>query len=829
MARSSPSTLSKAIEPFEEQIKILDQLTVKMLPGKSDSRSLRLRKAALSIYYEKELSKVWAQIETYKTTFIFHCTSIPSPELILEPSPLRGYYHYPASVVSHLVIRDKPLSKIGEASLTPNLGASSPVVVLLGMGGCGKTQIALRYCQQSEANRVFSSIFWVDAYSPATAAQSFTSAAGVITGKKADPGDFKASLRLVRESLTTWTNHWLIVFDNFDDPTLFESRNIKEYFPHGMNGAILITTRHQDVRRLGQTISINEMSQDEGLDLLFRQVGCQKNESNSSIARDIVARLGYLALAIDQAGAYISARGLPLSLFMDHYNKRREQVLKETPRSLWEYRRKLNNAEAETSLSVFTTWELSFEQIDDTDLKGKTLKHLLTLSAFFNNTDIFEDLFMVFHGLNNPVWMEEFGSEDAWDSFRFQDALAQLAKLSLISSLKITAAGANFSLHPLIQDWIKLRSDVQDRRKLAIEAIYMLANYIYSVQKDSDHFTFIRRQIVLSHLTASIQNEVNYLVHIEELNRIPALTYAAHNFASFYSSLGLHAEAETMLSWALEEEEMMNGRHHISTLETANKLACVYADQGRLAEAERVCKQALIDIEKVVGTVHVSTLDTSCTLADNYFDQGRLSEAETLYDEIIIKAEKRLGPEHRVTLHIITSLARLYESQGRLVEAEAMFIRSLKGKEKRYGQDHIITLAIVNNLAIFYDHQDRLAEAEALYDQALKGEMQELGKDHHLTMTTTNNLALFYEQRGRVAEAEAMFTRLPANKTSAEGDLEGGKNDKGGVKVEIKPAGSQPRKRVRAHQTALVSARGYTNTKKRSHPKPNNKAARSQA
>ena len=431
---SSPSTLSKIIKPCEEQLNLLDQLTVKMLPSRSDSTILRLRKAGLSIYYEKELSRVWARVESYKTTFIFHFTntaSQPVPALVV---PVSTHYHYPASVASHLVVREEPLRKIEDAFSRPNLIVQPQIVVLLEMGGCGKTQLALWYCQQSEANGLFSSIFWVDASSPTAVTQSFSAIAGIITENKADRQNFEANLRIVKDCLGTRTDRWLIVFDNFDDPTAFKSRDIKEYFPHGKNGAILVTSRHGDVRRLGETISVDEMSQNEGLELLFRQTSCDRNESNALVAREIITRLGNIALAIDQAGAYVSARRLPLHLFMDHFNKRREQVLKETPNNLWEYRKKLDDTEAETSLSVFTTWELSFQQIDRYESSGKTLKHLLSLSAFFNNTDIFEDLFRGYKTSRNPNWLKEFCHERTWDSFKFQDVLAQLVKLNDIDS-----------------------------------------------------------------------------------------------------------------------------------------------------------------------------------------------------------------------------------------------------------------------------------------------------------------------------------------------------------------------------------------------------------
>ena len=321
-AANSMSTLSKVIEPFEEQINLLDQLTAKILPAKSDSRTLRMRKAALSIYYEKELSRVWAQIETYKTTLIFHFTDTAArPDMMLKAKPIVTHYLYPTSV-SYLVVREISLSALEDGFSDHTLAMNPRIVVLLGMGGCGKTQIALQYCQRSEEKGQFSSIFWVDASSLTALKQSFSSIAGTITLNKADPNDFELNLQIVRGSLSDRTDRWLMVFDNFDDPEAFESRDIKEYFPHNKNGAVLFTSRHGDARRLGRTISTSEMSESEGLELLFRQAKCDRNESNKRIAVEIISRLGGLALAIDQAGAYISARNLPLHLFMDHYNKR---------------------------------------------------------------------------------------------------------------------------------------------------------------------------------------------------------------------------------------------------------------------------------------------------------------------------------------------------------------------------------------------------------------------------------------------------------------------------------------------------------------------------
>ena len=96
------------------------------------------------------------------------------------------------------------------------------------------------------------------------------------------------------------------------------------------------------------------MTEDEGLELLLRQSELELDDRNAVEGKKIINKPGYLPLAIDQAGAYISARRLPLQHFLEHYDERREVVLKHTP-SLWEYRRKLNKDEDETLLTAFAT------------------------------------------------------------------------------------------------------------------------------------------------------------------------------------------------------------------------------------------------------------------------------------------------------------------------------------------------------------------------------------------------------------------------------------------------------------------------------------------
>lgn len=128
--------------------------------------------------------------------------------------------------------------------------------------------------------------------------------------------------------------------------------------------------------------SSRQFSEAEGLDLLLHQSHHGTTDDNIREGTMIVQKLGCLALAIDQAAAYITFRHLPHVHFMDHYEERKKTILEYTPGSVWEYRRSLGDGENQTSLDIFTTWEMSFREIAEDDNERGNIGHLLTLAAF---------------------------------------------------------------------------------------------------------------------------------------------------------------------------------------------------------------------------------------------------------------------------------------------------------------------------------------------------------------------------------------------------------------------------------------------------------------
>jgi hypothetical protein len=422
---SSTPAFAQLVEGCIQHVGALDVLIARALPMKEDSTIVKVRKAVANARLEKKLLDLQRTLESYKGALILelgHRTnSALKPLIPTIDVPIKGScYYFPSSQVSRFIGREKLLDRIDQILSPKEFESCQPVVaVLIGMGGQGKTQLALEYSRRSQNARKHNSILWINASSKVSIARSFEEIADHITKGKRSFQDAAACVSFVKETIDGWASPCLIVFDNFDHPS--QLKNIMDYCPKTIEGRIIFTTRNLDTTRLGTAIEVTAMEEHEAVSLLLHNTRRPPHEQNIEEAKPIVHKLGFLPLAIDQAGAYIKARNLPLQSFTDHYEKRKEYVMKHTP-ELWDYRKKLDDAEEETSLSVFSTWELSFRGISRDPGELASITHLLTLAAFLSNLNIGENIFRAYFDAHKPPpdWMKIFVTDEEFDSYKFE-------------------------------------------------------------------------------------------------------------------------------------------------------------------------------------------------------------------------------------------------------------------------------------------------------------------------------------------------------------------------------------------------------------------------
>ncbi|KAF2197728.1 hypothetical protein GQ43DRAFT_380312, partial [Delitschia confertaspora ATCC 74209] len=139
----------------------------------------------------------------------------------------------------------------------------------------------------------------------------------------------------------------------------------------GQGKSQIALDRHEATKALGRYVRVPSMMHDGGIELLLRDMSDKEIESNRATGEDIVRRLGGLALAIEQAAAYISFNRMALRDFKEKYEKKKLKMLKHMREELWEYRKQRDGSEQSEALNAFTTWEMSFEQVEQHNERRK--------------------------------------------------------------------------------------------------------------------------------------------------------------------------------------------------------------------------------------------------------------------------------------------------------------------------------------------------------------------------------------------------------------------------------------------------------------------------
>ncbi|KAH1719305.1 hypothetical protein KXX25_003147 [Aspergillus fumigatus] len=236
--------------------------------------------------------------------------------------------------------------QIRQALLLPDtkfIRQSQRRLIVHGIAGSGKSQQCTNFA--SDTRESYWGIFTIDATSEALAAKYYANI-GKIGGLASTESAGKHYLSQAREP-------WLLIIDNADNPDL----HLPNLFPPGDRGHILVTTRNREIQRYGNvgSIELGRLGEEEALHLLLSSAGISTpwDKSTETRGKEIANVLGYLALAIKQAGAAISCKLCSLEdylTFYQYYRKKRKQ--------------KDSIASGSAREDIYSAFDLSFEHLD---------------------------------------------------------------------------------------------------------------------------------------------------------------------------------------------------------------------------------------------------------------------------------------------------------------------------------------------------------------------------------------------------------------------------------------------------------------------------------
>jgi tetratricopeptide (TPR) repeat protein len=526
-------------------------------------------------------------------------------------------------------------------------------VALDGLGGVGKTQIALELAFKIQESSPEHSVFWVRA----SDAASFESAYREIGQRLKIPGldDDKADVKeLVRTRLSQESaGKWILIVDNADDFGLLynsankssDSRALHEYLPFSPLGVILFTTRdHEAATRYASSnvIRVEEMNETESRKLLKTGLQNQQLVEDAGGTTKLLKLLTNLPLAIMQAVAYLNAKDSTIAEYLKIYEESSENTIKLLSKDFEERRRYPGMKNP-----VATTWLISFEQIQ---LRDPLAADYMAFMSCIKEQDIPRDLL--------PL------------APKFEETEA-IGTLKAFGFIKERLNGNSYDMHRLVhivmQNWLKLK----DKLIVCIEM---------TLKRIANAFPWPRHEnkgiwtIYLPHAQCIISSSKVYIGLEESRWRV------LDNVGQCLKILGKYVEAEQMLQEALQLKERVLGAEHLSTLSSMNNLGMALCSQGKHAEAELLHRQALQLTSQVLGAEHPLTLDSMDNLGIALDSQGKHVEAELLHRQALQLREQVLGAEHPSTLDSMDYLAVALDSQGKHTEAEQLR-RSRAGRQ----------------------------------------------------------------------------------------------------------------------------------------------------
>jgi tetratricopeptide (TPR) repeat protein len=608
----------------------------------------------------------------------------------------------------------KVLSKGSKAALTQ-------VAAIAGLGGIGKTQTAVEYAYRYRND--YKAVFWVRAESDSSTTSGFLEIAGMLNLAVKDAQE---SVQAVMRWLGSNAG-WLLIFDNADEP-----EKLKPFLPTDPKGHTLITSRAQVFHGLAQPVRLEALAPERALEFLLKRTEREASDGDErEAAAHLAKELGYLPLALEQAGAFISENGSRFGDYLSSYRKQRLELLNRARPIAGDYKE-----------SVATTWLMNFTQIESA---SPASADLLRISAFLDPDSIPLTLIIQARKQLGPLLSAALAGADQ-DRLILDTLLQPLMSYSLIRK---EPGSESYSVHRMVQEAVEGWMDEARRRAWAERAVLAVSEKF----PDPEYATWPLCELLLPHAGAAPKL-------IDEWNIEPTQAARLLNNVGLYNKKrGKYAEAEPLYKRALGIYERAVGPDHPDVATGLNNLATLYEAQGRYEEAEPLYKRALGIYEKAVGPDHPNVARSLNNLAELYRVEGRYEEAEPLYSRALALKEKALGPDHPYVATGLNNLATLYEAQGRYEEAEPLYKRALGISEKALGPDHPDVAISFSNLASLYYGQGKYGEAGPLYDQALGIWEKAIGPDHPYVATSLNNLALLYEAQSRYEEAEPLYSR----------------------------------------------------------------------
>jgi len=622
------------------------------------------------------------------------------------------------------------------AALHTQLSANQVIALtqsaaLHGLGGVGKTQLALEYAYRYALE--YSAIFWIGAETGESILSSLLHIAEALGLPERDGQDQQRVVAAVQRWFSTHSR-WLLVWDNVEDLALLD-----RFRPAARAGAILLTTRSPALGTLARGIDLLPMEREEGMLFLLRRAKVLDIEATHqhvqqlavrmpgacAAAEELVTAMGGLPLALDQAGDYLEETQCDLPAYLELFRSRRATLLQQRGEKAHDH-----------PASVSATFRLS---IAATAERHPAVWDLLRVCALLSADAIPEELFRQGAGhLGAPL------EAACSDELEWNRLVAVACSYSLLHR---QPEERTLSMHRLVQAVLQEGMSEQERVEFRTHTVHAL-NALFP---EATYETWRQCERLLPHV-------MMVAPAMPEQAEDQELAEVLQKAADWLRLQAEYARAQSLYERALRIQERVLGPMHPNAAVVLNRLAAVLDERGESRQAVPLYERALRISEQALGPEHPDLAYPLHNLASFYFEQQRYQRAEPLYQRALHLFEQALGPEHSMVAHPLNGLADLYVEQGKYHQAEPLYERALRICEAK-GAEHPQVALILDGLAKLYTRQGKHVKAKELHERAWHIQEQALGPMHPYVAYPLIGLADLSAREGKYQQAEPLYRR----------------------------------------------------------------------
>ena len=586
-----------------------------------------------------------------------------------------------------------------------------------GMGGVGKTQIAIEYIYRHKAE--YQIIWWIRSEESATMASDYADLAEPLGLREEDSIDQTEIVRAVK----SWLEHnsgWLLIFDNAQD-----TNEMGDYLPRAGGGHVIITSRNPSWSKIAKLLPTKVFDRAESIDFLCMRTGQDETEAADMLAEE----LGDLPLALEQAGAYIEETTMSLAAYCELFQSRRQE--------LWEE----ESPPIGYPQAVGATWSLAMDRVGE---ESPEAAYLLNLCSYLAPDDIPVELLR-----KGKEHLPEPLASAVADQLIMNRAVRSLSHYSLIES-----KDEKLSVHRLVQVVVRDRLD-EEEKKDWVEISLNLVNEVFPYES-GDVRTWPFCSILMPHALVAA-------AHAEVLQVAPGETYYILNqIGTYLRGRADLKEAKALYTRALHLAEQVYAPDHPKVAINLSNLGLVLKDLGDLKGAKENYERALAIGEAAYGPDHPTVAIRVGNLGRVLQDLGDLKGAKENYERALAIDEAAYGPDHPDVAIDVNNLGLVLQDLGDMKGAKKNYERALAINEAAYGPDHPTVAIRLGNLGSVLKALGDMKGAKVNYERALAIDEAAYGPDHPDVAIDVGNLGGVLKDLGDLKGAKENYERALA-------------------------------------------------------------------